>query len=430
MGIGSVVHPMCRNSCVAFTGPFMDLDHCLQKEGLIIWNAAIDQTFKSRLFLALNTADGQAMAYLSSLVGHHRKFGCRLYCPTPGRHKTNGSHYYPALLKPLDYTMASWDHPDLSHFSTTTSRSHYFTNLCFLLASPNDTQYKKRQLEMEIVKPTIFLGLPTCSTLGILWCLGSDIMNLGTFNLSDLLLPLSHGLFNHDRLDSPSNWPWAVLQGEIWESHGVAVSAATPSLPGSFDHPPHNIAEKINSGYKAWEWLLYLYSLAPALLFGILPEPYHSHFCKLVWAMRIIQQYHISSSDLVLADGLFRSFAYEFELLYYQWREDWIHFCWQSIHTLLHLAPEVTRIGPPICSSQWTMERTIGNLCEEIRQPYFRDHNLIVVDVTSIKPVVAMITHTPPGIDVMENKYYYLMEQPGLDVTDLGGIHKTFDSES
>ena len=28
MGIGSVVHPMCRNSCVTFTGPFMDLDHC------------------------------------------------------------------------------------------------------------------------------------------------------------------------------------------------------------------------------------------------------------------------------------------------------------------------------------------------------------------------------------------------------------------
>ena len=71
--------------------------------------------------------------------------------------------------------------------------------------------------------------------------------------------------------------------------------------------------------------------------------------------MHIIQQYHISSSDLVLADGLFRSFAYEFELLYYQRREDRIHFCRQSIHALIHLAPEVTRIGPPICSSQWTM---------------------------------------------------------------------------
>lgn len=85
--------------------------------------------------------------------------------------------------------------------------------------------------------------------------------------------------------------------------------------------------------------------------------------------MRIIQQYCINSSDLILADTLLRSFAHEFETLYYQRREDRLHFCRQSIHALLHLAPEVTRIGPPICSSQWTMERTIGNLGEEIRQP-------------------------------------------------------------
>jgi hypothetical protein len=34
-----------------------------------------------------------------------------------------------------------------------------------------------------------------------------------------------------------------------------------------------------------------------------------------------------------------------------------------------HLAAEVTQVGPAICSSQWTMERTIGNLGQEIRQP-------------------------------------------------------------
>ena len=85
--------------------------------------------------------------------------------------------------------------------------------------------------------------------------------------------------------------------------------------------------------------------------------------------MWIIQQYHINSSDLILENHLFQSFAHEFELLYYQRREDQLHFCCQSVHALLHLASEVTRIGPPICSSQWTMERTIGNLGEEIRQP-------------------------------------------------------------
>ncbi len=72
---------------------------------LHIWDAFRDEKFISRLFLALNTADGPAMAYLNGLVGHHGKFGCRLYCPVPGRHKPNGSHYYPALMKPDDYVM-------------------------------------------------------------------------------------------------------------------------------------------------------------------------------------------------------------------------------------------------------------------------------------------------------------------------------------
>ncbi len=27
-GVGSVIHAMCKNSCLAFTGPFADLDHC------------------------------------------------------------------------------------------------------------------------------------------------------------------------------------------------------------------------------------------------------------------------------------------------------------------------------------------------------------------------------------------------------------------
>ncbi len=266
--------------------------------------------------------------------------------------------------------MAGCDHDDLPFtLSAVSSSDRYLSSLKFLLSSPNETQYKRRRLETGITKPTIFLGFSPNHILGIPGCFGSDIMHLGTFNLSDLLVMLWRGAFDHDADDPPSNWPWAVLNGETWETHGRDVAAATPFLPGSFDRPPRNIAEKINSGYKAWEWLLYLYGLAPALLYGILPELYYSHFCKLVRAMRIIQQHHIRADDLRLAGHLLRSFVEEFETFYYQRRVGRLHFCRQSIHALLHLVPEVTRIGPPICSSQWTMERTIGNLGEEIRQP-------------------------------------------------------------
>ncbi|KJA14969.1 hypothetical protein HYPSUDRAFT_149723, partial [Hypholoma sublateritium FD-334 SS-4] len=342
----------------------------IQNEGLPIWDASSNRLFCSGLFLALNTADGPGMAYLNGLVGHHGKFGCRLYCSVPGRHKPNGPHYYPALLKPLDYIMPGCDHADISHdFPFQSSPQLYFFNLRHVLDSSNETQYKKRRLETGISKPSIFLGIQPVHILGIPGCFGSDIMHLGSFNISDLLLSLWRGTLDHDKDDPPSEWPWAVLIGDTWITHGQHVAAATPHLPSQFDRPPRNIAEKINSGYKAWEFLLYLYGLAPALLYGILPDPYYIHFCQLVRAMRIIQQHKIKKNDLLVAHTLLVSFAKDFEHLYYQRRIGRIHFVRQSIHALLHLAPEVLRIGPPICSSQWTMERTIGSLGQEIRQP-------------------------------------------------------------
>jgi hypothetical protein len=70
----------------------------IQKEGLLIWDARRKAIFKSDVLLAVTTADGPGMASLNGCVGHHEKYGCRLYCPLPGRHKPGGSHYYPACL--------------------------------------------------------------------------------------------------------------------------------------------------------------------------------------------------------------------------------------------------------------------------------------------------------------------------------------------
>lgn len=142
----------------------------------------------------------------------------------------------------------------------------------------------------------------------------------------------------------------------MWEAHGRDVAVATPYLPGSFDRPPHNPAEKISSGYKAWEFLLYLYGLGPGVFYNVLPQIYYKHFCKLVLAVHIINQHHIKTDDLKVAHQALVEFAHEFELLYYQRRTDCLHFVRQSIHALTHLASEVVHLGPLICSSQWTME--------------------------------------------------------------------------
>jgi len=194
-------------------------------------------------------------------------------------------------------------------------------------------------------------------------------MHLISLNIPDLLLGLWRGTIECDPTDSKQTWGWIVLVGDVWKNHGRRVSHATPYLPGSFDRPPRNPAEKISSGYKAWEFLTYLFGLGPGFFYGILPMQYWKNYCKLVAGVRLLHQCLITKQQLVHGHMLLLQFVTEFEELYYQRKASRLHFCRQSIHALLHIGPEVPRLGPGSGYTQWPMERTIGNLGEEIRQP-------------------------------------------------------------
>ena len=107
-------------------------------------------------------------------------------------------------------------------------------------------------------------------------------MHVIAINLPDLFISLWHGTIDCDRDDCRLLWDWVVLTGDIWKVHGADVTRCHLYFPGSFDCTPRNPAEKISSGYKAWEFLLYVFGLCPALLCDLLPQPYWSNFCKLV----------------------------------------------------------------------------------------------------------------------------------------------------
>jgi hypothetical protein len=378
---------------------FRSLQHlaALQKDSMSMWDASKGANVTSYPFFALGTADGPGLTHLNGLVGHLGKNGCRMYCGAVGRRKPRDSHYYPAMLKPLPpYDVVGCDHPDLNFDDPTLfmpSVAKYQSQLQLLVSSRNETNYKANRLETGIVKPSIFLGLDPKHCLPVPQCFGSDIMHLCSLNIPDLLIPLWRGTFDCSATDNRSNWDWAVLTGVTWIEHGKAVAAATPYLPGSFDRPPRDPALKISSGYKAWEFLMYLYGLGPGVFYGILPTSYYENFCDLVCGMRIINQHKITSAQLLQAASALKQFARQFEELYYQRRVDRIHFVRQSIHQCFHLAWEVTRVGPPIISSQWTMERTIGNLTQELRQPSnpfanLVQHALLRCQINSLKNII------------------------------------------
>ncbi|KAJ6529004.1 hypothetical protein B0H19DRAFT_889358, partial [Mycena capillaripes] len=227
-------------------------------------------------------------------------------------------------------------------------------------------------------------------------------MHWACLNFTDLILSLFRGTLDCQKPDSKKLWAFSVLQGAIWKTHGQSVADATPYLPGSFDRPPRNPAEKISSGYKAWEFLLCVVGLAPALLYGILPDPEWRHLCKGVSVIRCFNQYKILAEQLIRCHKLAIEFIGEFETLYYQGKPERIHFVRQSVHAMSHLAPETIRIGPAPLYSQWTIERTIGNLGQEIKshsEPYANlgERALLRCQLNALKSMI-------PDLDPEEKK--------------------------
>jgi hypothetical protein len=100
-------------------------------------------------------------------------------------------------------------------------------------------------------------------------------MHQPVINLTALMFDLWCDRNACQKGDPKGKWDWAVLKGDVWTTHGQAVANAASHFPRSFDRTPRNPAEKISSGYKAWELLLYFYGLGLGLFYEIFGEQYY-----------------------------------------------------------------------------------------------------------------------------------------------------------
>ena len=98
---GVIPGPEALGNIEFFLFPGLAHLSAIQKEGLRIWDAYHQRVVLSFIFILSVLADAVAMAVLSGSVGHHGRNGCWLLCGLNGRNKVQGSHYYPALLRPL-----------------------------------------------------------------------------------------------------------------------------------------------------------------------------------------------------------------------------------------------------------------------------------------------------------------------------------------
>jgi len=339
----------------------------LQREGLVVWDARDQQLHRDDPFLLYATADAIGIADVSGSAGHHARLGCRLMCELPGRHKPGTGHYYPVLLKPNDCNRPGCSHNDIDiNTISDPDDKKYQEKLHLLLSSTTPDEYARYRRETGISKPSIFQGL--CRILPLPRCFPGDIMHQPVINLPDLIISLWRGQMKLYGQDKKDTWDWVTFADSgRWKEHGKEVASASSYFPSSFGRPPRNPAEKLSSGYKAWELLLYIYGLGPGVFYGVLPDKYYRHFCKLVFGIRTVYQRSVSITSLEKADFALREYVIQFEELYYQRKINRLQFVRQCLHSLIHLADETLRCGPLSGCAQWCMENAVGSFGREVR---------------------------------------------------------------
>jgi hypothetical protein len=394
----------------------------LTRQGTKVFDADVRQTHLSKLHVVIAGADGPAMAGLDGSGGHKCAHGCRVNCPMAERLKPGSSTYYPALLLPDNYHEHDSTHPDQDphRWAThTVSQDEYLVRLRRLLSARNQDEYERLRWDTGLVKPSIFLGFRDSNTTGVPGIFGLDTMHLWT-NATDELVPLLRGVFECGRNDNVTDWPWSqhLRDFENYRIHGDRVERLGHCFPASWRRRrPRNPALKWNSGYKADEKLGYFFDLGPMLFRPPrLPLEYYEHFCKLCRCHEIDQSDTITPAELKELYDLVIEWCVDFERLYVQRKANRLHFVRPWVHTMLHIANEIVRLGPTVYYSQWTMERILGLLKDQLRlhsDPYT---NLAMVgmrmcQVNALKTMLPELDDTeelPAGSSTLGHGYSLL----------------------
>jgi hypothetical protein len=164
-------------------------------------------------------------------------------------------------------------------------------------------------LNLGLCKQTIFSGLP-CQPLPVPSLFTMDLMHLSVLNNPDLFIKLFTGKLDVYEPDDRASWDWAIFycKPTLWSVHSKTVSKSVPFIPSCIGHAPWDPSKNINSGYKAWEFQLYVYGLCPMLLWHLLPQQYWHTFCKLVSGICILQRPRISKQELLCGMTSSRTF--------------------------------------------------------------------------------------------------------------------------
>jgi hypothetical protein len=343
----------------------------LMDKGLAIRDGDIGTNHTSIIHLIFAGADGVAMTQMLGNTGHVGFHSCRWTCPMPGRLQPSGGTYYPVLAKPTGYARQKGNHPDIvidDIVQWHPSQETYLEDLNTLLLSRTDNEFDRNRLVTGLTKPSLLLGLPDSRTLGVPNTAVSDWMHLPGIIVLAEIIPLLRGTLKCDPSDDKGLWAWAqyLADEHNWQESGRRIAALTPYFPSSFGRAPRNPAKSLNTGYKAIEGIHYLFGAGPMEFRRLELEDWRN-ICRLVRIYDILDKDKIISEKLLELLDHVLVWQPEFEARFVQKHPGRVHFVRPWVHTILHMVTEVTRVGPPLYYAQWTIERLIGILEEDLK---------------------------------------------------------------
>ncbi|CUA70931.1 Elongator complex protein 1 [Rhizoctonia solani] len=177
-----------------------------------------------------------------------------------------------------------------------------------------------------------------------------------------------------------------VLGQGLWADTGAACAASGDSTPAAFGcRVPDlsNTRRRITAEMR----MLFATLLAPALLYQRFKnERYYRHFIDLVGLVNQCLALEITESGIDKVRTGFARWVRDYEKLYYQKTTSGLRACTLPVHSLLHIADDISLMGPVWCYWAFPMERFCGALSRTTISRRFPNESLneIVAQVAQL----------------------------------------------
>ncbi|EUC56560.1 transposase family Tnp2 protein [Rhizoctonia solani AG-3 Rhs1AP] len=367
--LGVIPGPKAPKDIGTFLSPLIDELEDLAR-GVPAFDSRHNRPFALRAYLITCFGDMPAVAKLMYMKGHNGKHPCRacrisgVRNPDPAPGEDNKTNYSP-LSRPFTtgrHQPREFDPLDLPWRTHTEFIAH--AQQVDAAITDAEADRRGRHYGINSLSP-----LARLSSLDFPGSFPHDFMHAIFENVVPLLIDLwtrtrKFATFGSGKEDY-------ILAGGNFRKVSEAAVESGNTIPAVFGcRVPNLVKDRWQSTAKST--LIFTTLLAPALLRDQFESrEYYDHFLKLVQLIDMCMGLELPRSQIQVIREGFANWVVDFERLYYRHDADRLRICTLPIHSLLHIADDIEKMGPVWCYWAFPMERFCGALVRANLNPRF-----------------------------------------------------------